>query len=433
MTCAVACEKSDLQACVWMAQRHGGMSYAARACALDDKHCDLLARQVLAAHPTPEDTDEAVACIAPACAKGDVDACSAILDASTPLRGSVRPALLPHAKSAAQTFCARKEPAPCDRQEHYCRDGWQSVLLTCEGAAETLKMPALSNGALTRARDACKKTPDVCSDVLHAMISRADGAQSIAEKQARNKELVDVAERVIDECKKPGDRACEVLAFAGRFEESPTLARKIAQKQCAVEGGPACSEQARRECNGGKGPLAKCIDALLAGSSRYDDDVEAVEKKVTEACIKDDKRACFAVGVTTAGMSRYLLRGALVDADEAFARGCKLGDAPSCRASKRPAAIAKPSAPPKDALRPSETEAVLVRAKGDGAPLARRILVEEWSWSSDSDAEARSDRGVFDLQEIVALGGLREGADVVVWDERRKRIQRFVAVVNVAH
>ena len=435
MSCAVACEKNDAQACAWMAENEGGLHYAARACALDDKTCDILAREILKGQPRREaDIVEAVTRIRPACDRGDTDACAAILGASSVLGEPVRPALAPTALAAAQKYCSIALPDPCAPADVYCSKGWNAVVRTCEAAEESLRQPGLQAKALDRARADCKKNASSCTEIIASMAERVDEASSVTEKQVRNKELAEVVERVIEQCKAPRDTACAVLGWAGRFDDAPTLAKKIAQKKCAVEGGMACSEQARRECNGGKGPLKSCIEATLAGGLHYDDDSEAVEKRITEACIKDDKRACFAVGVTNAGLSVFRLRTTLLSGDEAFARGCKLGDAASCRATKRPDAIPNPGAPPKDALRPSETEAVQVRAAGNGAPLSRRVLVESWRWYTFDGAEddVSISREVYELQEVVALAGLKEGADVVVWDERRGEIRRYVAVVNVA-
>ena len=165
-----------------MAQNHGDMHYAARACALDDKTCDLLARKVLLRGLTDADVDEALKRLAPACDRGDLEVCAAILDAS-PEHKPTRPALVPFAKAAAQKFCTGKQPQACAPTMKLCVPGWSEILSRCDHAAAALALSGLADAALERARTDCKKNPGVCLDVLRGLHERVKKAPSLAEKQ----------------------------------------------------------------------------------------------------------------------------------------------------------------------------------------------------------------------------------------------------------
>jgi hypothetical protein len=267
------------------------------------------------------------------------------------------------------------------------------------------------------------------------------------EKAQLTKTFVEVVQAAVPACRKPNDRACRSLKILD-LDEIPSIAKVVTTKLCAVEGGRICSEQHVRLCEGGKGPLSACIDAVLGiGTDSFDDD-GGVSKKLMEACINDDPRACFASGVVSVGQHYSLRRDSLLTADETFAKACKLKHKGACRATVKPDAIVEPRAIPADALHPSEQVSVYVRAQGDGAAIGNVFLIEQWTWSLGGNGKAHHDRSIVAIEEgafapflfgtltgtLTGTGTaerLNEGADVIVWNKDTGSVTRTVVLTNV--
>lgn len=438
-TCSVACEKDDVAACTWLAHELDDQQAAARACALDDTACDELARIILA-RGRPQDIDDAAARLAPRCEKGDLTMCEAILKRAWGglLRDHASPS--PFAlstRAASRAYCSAAAPSVCPSDGEFCQD-WTRPLELCAAAAAGLNEQKLIESVWTRAIAACRKDANACVDVLFHAREKLSAATTPQEKAQLTKTFVEVVQATVPACRKPNDRACRSLNTL-ELDDVPSVAKVVTTKLCAVEGGRVCSEQHVRLCEGGKGPLSACIDAVLGiGTDSFDGD-GGVSKKLMEACIKDDPRACFASGVVSVGHRYSRLRDSVLTADEAFAKACKLKHKGACRATVKPEAIVEPRAIPADALHPSEQVSVYVRAKGDGAAIGNVFLIEEWTWSLGGDGEADHDRsmvaveeGAFGMRrERLELGGLKEGADVIVWNSTAGTVTRTVVIANV--
>jgi hypothetical protein len=433
-TCAVACEKNDVAACTWLARELSDLHAAAKACALDDTSCDDLAR-LLIASGRDHDVSEAAARLAPKCEKGDMATCELIVTRAWDMgRGTSRPFAV-STRAATQAYCSGAVPSLCSDNERLC-DDWDKPLKLCAAAAAGLHEPKLLDGVWTRALAACRKSPNACVDLLFRAQERVHAATTTQLKAQESKLFGELVQTALPACRKPDDRACTSLRTLD-LDNLPSLAAMVATKRCAVEGGRVCSEQHERLCNGGKGPLTSCVDAVLALGSDSFDPTAGVSKKLVEACIKDDARACFAAGVMSAGQ-RFMLRDSLLTSDEAFAKSCKLKHMAGCRASVKPQAIVEPRTIPSDAVHPNEQVSVHVRAKGDGSAIGAVYLVEEWTWNIGGDGEAEHERSVVATiedayrRERLELAGLKEGADVIVWDNAAGTIKRTVVLANVA-
>lgn len=402
--CVVTCESGDLTACA----------------------------AVVRAARSSEEVVKALPKLTPACDRGSIAACSAIMQAATiSASGSddakkLAPVLASSAKKASSFYCATAKPPD---------DLWRVILGTCAWASSAFGKPRLTDSAFSRAAAECQTSTEnvaACADILIPLSERHHAVKTPKEKALRKKQFVDAITRVIDACHAPRDDTCRALQIIYSIDDS-ALWHARDKKLCAVDGGmdggKICERVARRECDDGAGPVATCVDAVLTSGGEAFDTPEVAEK-LTNACLKDDARACFAAGIGAVDD-----RFPKVSADEAFARGCKLADAGSCRAAQRPVALPDPGTVPKNASRSDPDDAsddrrFVVRAPGDGAPLGRWVLLESWEWEGkDHVRHVRLVRRVDGSKEI---NELREGAELVEWKTEHDRRTRTVFVVNAA-
>jgi hypothetical protein len=302
----------------------------------------------------------------------------------------------------------------------------------CTAAATGLNEPNLAESAWSRALVACRKDANACVDILATAASRIRGAKTLQQKSQATQAFAEVVNASLPACSKPDDGACRALHFL-KLDEVPSVASAVQARLCTVVGGRICTEQDLQKCDRGNGPLASCINAVLALGSDEFRPARGINEKLVDACRGDDAVACFAYGVANVAEATGAFEAT---ADEAFVKACKLKHQGGCRAATTTAAIAKPLTVPKDVVHPNELVSVHVRAKGNGAALGKVYLVEQWVWDEDGD-EAVHTRAVIAAEDApivhdrLQLAGLNEGADIVVWDTVTGSITRTVALTNV--
>jgi hypothetical protein len=399
--CAVQCDKNDAAACLWMARHLPSVERAARACNLDSTHCEWLSMEQLSFAKTPAEREAATAAVQAACAQGEPAACERLISF---FRASIsyRAPLPAPADAAAQTLCAKSNATT-----------WfpsSSIVNTCA-------MTAHFDVAFARAKQAAK-TPQEAASLAASLMIAVDTAATAKEKARRIAELSAMVVRGLPACAVATDEACAELSGTLRFLPTPT-AVTVAAKLCTVLGSEMCDVRDEAACDNGNGEMAACVRiATHRGFVETD-----VQKKLAEGCLKNDASACFASGVALASMGAY---GGMLSSTDAFARGCALKDARSCRATTKIAPIARPVLD-KQAIDIGNKEKAWIKIAGSGATLGTHVLVARTTFYGE---EGQSVTQVLALDQTPALGGLKEGADVVVFGAHGE-ITRYVAVVNV--
>jgi hypothetical protein len=398
-SCALQCDKNEAAACVWMARHHPSVERAARACNLDNTQCEWLAMEQLSVATTVPERDAAIDKLRAACTSGRYDACAKLV---THFSGASRGAVLPEGAAAAQTLCTQATATTWLP--------WSAIVGTCAQAGAF-------DAAYARAkRDV--KTPQDAAGLVDGLTYAVEAAATAKQRAAWVAELAATTLRALPGCRTSTDDACFAIRRAGHLLPRSSAVTAMT-KLCDVQRGDACAMRDDAACNDGEGDLSACF--RVAANRGY---VELdLQKKLVESCLKDNAPACFASGVVLAGMGPY---GAMMSSTDAFARGCKLKDAPSCRAAAKIAPITRPT-PPADALDLGNKEQVWIKNAGSGAALRTHVLVARATFFGE---ESQSVTQVMSLDQFPSLGGLKEGADVVVFSAHGE-VSRYVAIVNV--